>query len=250
MRSQKLLAPISLTLAVLLSQFGVIPLASAIPNPIDNGKQETLPRVPTTPPPQETGRTGNRTPGGGLDGEQSVCPAKNQELTAITPSTVYGKTLSAHPTFWFYMPYTADEVEQGEFTILTEDEFERVYQTSFKLPERPGFVSITLPMAESSGLEMGKDYHWYLELSCIADEESKTDLNIDGWVQRISSTPELENKVINLSPEVWYDSFDYLAKQLQSGAGFGQAWVDVLQSVELEQFTQEPLVGPVMLTDG
>ena len=237
----------SLMLAVLLSQLSIMPMVSAIPNPIDNGKQQPLPDPPPTDKPE---REGNRTPGGGLGEELSICPAKDQELTAITPLNVNGKTLSSHPTFWFYMPYTADEIDQGEFTIVTEDEIEYVYQTGFELPAQPGFVSITLPQSDSPGLEIGEEYHWYLELSCIASEEATSDLNIDGWVERIASTPDLQTRVMNLAPEIWYDSFDYLAEQLQSGAGAAQSLVDLLTSVELEQFTEEPVVGPVILTDG
>ncbi|MEM7065903.1 MAG: DUF928 domain-containing protein [Cyanobacteria bacterium P01_B01_bin.77] len=245
MRSQKRLAPVSFTLALMLSQIGAMPFASAIPNPIDNGNKQTLPE--TVPP---TGRPapGNRTPGGGL-GEPSICPTKPQDLTAITPIDVHGNTLSASPTFWFYIPYTADEVGSGEFSVLTEDESDRVYKTSFKLPDQPGFVSITLPETEASRLQEGTYYHWYLQLNCAADADAKTALNIDGWVQRIPSTPNLEEDVMNLSSEIWYDSLDYLAKQLQNGTGSRQAWDTLLESVELNELIQEPVIGPVILLE-
>ncbi|MEM7794751.1 MAG: DUF928 domain-containing protein [Cyanobacteria bacterium P01_C01_bin.118] len=244
MRSQKLLNAVGFTIAILLSQNS--PFALAIPNPIDNGDKASLPEVPPTPQPPD----GNRQPGGGL-GEPtiSVCPAKSQELTAITPLNVQGQTLSAHPTFWFYVPYTADEVESGQFEILTQDEFDRIYKTSFKLPEQPGFISITLPEGEAPGLQEDQYYHWYLTLSCVLDESTKTDLTIDGWVQRLPATPELEAAVMDVSPDIWYDSFDYLAKQLKTDASLGQRWTEVLTEIELDDFTQEPLVGPVMLTD-
>ncbi|MBE9065604.1 DUF928 domain-containing protein [Leptolyngbya cf. ectocarpi LEGE 11479] len=244
MRSQKLLAPVSFTLALVLSQASVVPFASAIPNPIDNGnKQAPLPTVPPTRRPP----SGNRTPGGGLG--EFVCPATSQKLTAITPIDVQGNTLSTSPTFWFYMPYTTDEIESGEFSVLSEDDSDRVYKTSFKLPDQPGFVSITLPDSEASRLQEGTYYHWYLQLNCAADAEAKTPLNIDGWVQRIPSTPELEDEVINQSPDIWYDSLDYLAQQLQNGSGSRQDWETLLTSVELDELTQEPVIGPVTLTE-
>ncbi|MEL6130204.1 MAG: DUF928 domain-containing protein [Cyanobacteria bacterium J06554_1] len=249
MRSQNRLAPISFTLAILLSQLGFIPLASALPNSTSHHSKQALPPVPITPAPPP----GNRTPGGGLDGEPSVCPAKPQELTAITPVDAHGKTLAEHPTFWFYMPYTADEVAGGEFLILTEDEERYVYQTSFKLPEQPGLISITLPAEESASLKEDTYYHWYLNLYCAPDATTETDLNIDGWVQRVSSTSATRQPSSNLSADIWYDTIDYIAKQLYTPSidsnGLGQLWTDLLESVELEEFTQEPVVGPVVLAE-
>lgn len=242
MRSQNRLAPVSFTLALVLSQIGVMPLASAIPNPIDNGNKQALPRrVPPTrrPPP------GNRTPGGGLG--EPVCPTKPQKLTAITPIDVHGNTLSAAPTFWFYVPYTTDEVESGEFSVLTEDESDRVYKTTFKLPDQPGFVSITLP--ETAGLQEEAYYHWYLELNCAADSDARAALTVDGWVQRIPSTPELEDEIESLSSDVWYDSLDRLAQQLQNGTGARPAWDALLSSVGLDELTEAPVIGPVIPTE-
>ena len=243
MRSQNRLALVSFSLAVLLSQVGLIPVASAIPNPIDNGRgrKSDLPTAPSTPPP-----SGNRQPGGSLGGP-SVCPQKAQPLTAITPENVHGKTMADAPTFWFYMPYTAAEVPGGEFSILTWDEEQYIYETAFTLPDQPGFVSITLPAAEAASLQAGQYYHWYLNLHCASTAEAKTTLNIDGWIERIAATPEREQQIV--SPDIWYDAIDYLAGQLQTAStdGLGQLWTYLLESVELDELTQEPVVGPVLI---
>ena len=250
MRSQNRLALVSFSLALLLSPIVLMPFAAAIPNPIDNGRGQKadLPAAPSTPPPP-----GRRQPGGSL-GEPAVCPARPQALTAITPADVHGKTLSENPTFWFYIPYTADEVQSGEFSILTRNEDQRIYETSFKLPEQPGLVSITLPDDGSVNLEAGQYYHWYLSLSCVSATEAKTNLNIDGWVQRLESTPELEVQVENPSSDIWYDVVDNLAIQLQispdaNETGLEQAWIELLDSVDLSEFIQKPIIGPVLITD-
>lgn len=246
MRSQNSLAPISFTLAVLVSQLGVMPFAAAIPNPIDHGRsrKESLPDVPSTPPP-----SGNRQPGGSLSGDLALCPEKPQPLTAITPVNVQGKTLENNPTFWFYMPYTADEVAGGDFSILTRDETERIYETSFALPAEPGMISITVPEEVAIMLENGQYYHWYLNVSCLSSEEAETDLNIDGWVQRVSSAPQ-----DSLSPEIWYDMVDQLAGELQVCSAVNKAdiknrWANLLSSVDLDELSEEPVIGPVILTD-
>ncbi len=270
MRSQNRLAPISFTLALLISQMALMPLALAIPNPTNNGrgqkeslpappatpipdngprvpagtlKQEPLPEQPTTPPPD-----GNRQPGGALSEELAICPAKSQNLTAVTPVNVQGKTLSGHPTFWFYMPYTADEVKLGEFSILNQAEDEHIYKTSFDLPNQPGFVSITLPADEARELEVGQYYHWYLTLSCVSSDGTESNLEIDGWVERVASAPQDYP-----SPEIWYDMVDGVAKQLQTVTAsddLRETWTELLKSVELCELTEAPVVGPVMLTNG
>lgn len=247
MRSQNRLAPISFTLAALLSQLALPPTASAIPNPIDNGrgrKAEELPPEPATPPPD-----GNRTPGGGL-GNQAACPEKPQKLTAITPLNAHGKSLSDAPTFWFYMPYTAAEVNGGEFSVLTPDEEQHIYHTELTLPDQPGLVSITIPASEATDLEPGQYYHWYLNLYCESANQSETNLNIDGWVQHLASTPDLEQQVEDSSPEIWYDAINDLAGQLQYACAttkseHQQTWTTLLQAVELEHFSQTPFIGPV-----
>ena len=252
MRSQNRLALVSFSLALFLTPIALIPFAAAIPNPIDNGRghKADLPDAPATPPPPP----GRRQPGGSLSGEQAVCPERPQALTAITPVDVHGKTLSEHPTFWFYTPYTADEVQSGEFSILTRNEDQRIYETSFILPEQPGLVSVTLPDDGSVNLEAGQYYHWYLSLSCVSATEAKTNLNIDGWVQRLEPTPELEVQVGNPSSDIWYDVVDNLAIQMQTSPDeneteLEQAWVELLNSVDLSEFIQKPIIGPVLLTD-
>lgn len=251
MRSQNRLVLLSFSLAILVGQLGLIPSAVAIPNPIDNGggrrdrRTASLPAPPSTPPP-----AGERTPGGGL-GEDPVCPATPYELTAITPDTVYGKTLSERPTLWFYMPYTSADVEQGEFTILTADDTERVYRATFTLPDQPGLVSVTLPEAAMINLEEGQRYHWYLKVFCASDATVKTNININGWIDRLATTPERQQQVTESSPEIWYDTVHRLAKYLQTTPceTMGQLWNELLDSVELEQFIEAPILGPLVLTE-
>lgn len=248
MRSQQSLPLIGFALLGLGSQ--LMPSALAIPNPIDHASKQSsqleLPTEPPTPPP-----TGRRTPGGGLDGP-SVCPAKPQPLTALTPSDVHGTTLSEQPTFWFYMPYTSAEVKTGSFSVLTWNETERVYGGEFKLPDKPGIVSITLPASEVS-LEEGVPYHWYVNLDCTPTQDSKADLKIDGWVERLAPTPEHEQRVNNSSPDIWYDAIHTLAEQLHTEPNqtpsLREAWDQLLTFVALGELSQEPVLGPVMFTD-
>ena len=180
-----------------------------------------------------------------------MCPATPQELTAITPTTVYGKTLSERPTLWFYMPYTAADVEKGEFSVLTADDTERVYRATFTLPDQPGLVSITLPEAAMVSLDEGQRYHWYLKIFCTSDAAAKTNININGWIDRVVATPDRQQQITEGSPEIWYDAVHRLADYLQTTQceTMGQIWNGLLESVNLEQFSQTPMLGPLVLTD-
>lgn len=251
MRSQRNFSQGSLSLAILLSLLGGIPVALAMPqqtaNSIRYQKADViLPTVPPTPPPP-----GKRQPGGGLSGEALVCPPKQQALTALTPASVHGVTLSEKPTFWFYMPYTSEEVASGEFSILTWDEEQRVYETAFELPDTAGLVSITLPDSEEFNLQEDVPYHWYVNLNCDSNTDSKSELKIDGWVQRIAHTPERRQQVSSTSPDIWYDAVAQLAAQLQDPAletaVLRQTWTELLESVDLGDLAPAPIVGPVRL---
>ena len=252
MRSQTFLASISL--AVMLGQAGTVPPAAAISHSTDSGNKQLQPvvepelqPVPPTPKPA----SGSRTPGGGLGDPISVCPETSQELTAIAPADVYGRSISNTPTFWFYVPYTAADVD-GKFSVVTEDEFERVYEIDFELPEQPGLVSVTLPADVTAELEELANYHWYLQLSCVAEETIKTNLTVDGWLQWLQPTPERQQMVNALSPEFWYDVLDSLAVELPTSsadAPESAEWSELLQSVDLAHLAEEPIAGPVIVTD-
>lgn len=200
----------------------------------------TLPTVPPTPAPSG-GRTGQL---GSLNGNS--CPKKQHELTALAPENVHGLTLSEHPTFWFYVPFTSEELQLGEFSILTWDEEQQIYATSFALPETPGFVSVSLPTSGEVSLEEGQPYHWYANFYCAASLDADADLRLNGWVQRVARTPEREQQVSNATPDIWYDATNHLAEKLQVQSAdapvLKQTWIDLLDSVGLGDLSQAPFV--------
>ena len=208
-----------------------------------------LPEVPPTPPPPE----GSRTPGGGLSEDTASCLEKQQPLTALTPKNGQGSTLSDQPTFWFYMPYMPEEIEKGEFSLVTQDEIQRLYRISFKLPETPGWVSISWPDSADINLTENAYFHWYMNLYCAGNETTQPDMKIDGWVQRLAWTPERAQKVDAASDEIWYDAIARLAEQLQvdspAATTLQQDWAALLESVELGDLTPAPVVGPVELIE-
>jgi hypothetical protein len=57
------------------------------------------------------------------------------------PESNLGFTVSANPTFFFYVPKNTAEL--AEFTVLDE-ESKQIYQTTFALANTPGVIKVQL----------------------------------------------------------------------------------------------------------
>ncbi len=234
--------PIAFAIALGLSSFFSYPTMAQIQ--ISTLLSQNPPPAPRTPPPNQ------RKPGGGLNESNSSCNSTSKVLTAVIPVENPVLTTREHPTFLFYVPYASDEVRFGEFSLLVwPEEKTRLYKTRFTLPQTPGIVSITLPSAPEYALEEGQYYHWYLKLYCKANTSSKPDLDVNGSVQRVALTPELEGKIKAAAPDVWYDALANLAESLRASpqdARLRNDWLNLLKLIGSEDLAQEPLVGPVI----
>lgn len=202
------------------------------------------------------GRSGHRNGGG----SRSDCPSVDSPLTALMPSSNFGKAISTHPQIWFYIPYTPEQAPTGEF-ILQDRDRNDVYRASITLPNALGLVSITLPDTAPE-LALNQDYRWYFNLYCDADKASSP-IFVQGWVQRVSSTPQLETQLAN-SPEhrdwayaengIWFDAISSLAKKRMANptdSNLIADWNALLnaEGVNLDLPDSLPFVGPIILTE-
>lgn len=199
------------------------------------------------------GRSGDRT--GGAD--RGNCPAVKPPLTALIPISNFGKTLAERPTFWFFVPYSNQQVKAGEF-VLQDREGNDIVRTSFKLPNQPGFVSFTIP-TNASSLEINKDYRWYFNLYCDVKKLSSP-ITVEGWIQRIQMSLEIQSQInTNQSSKyvvyeqngIWFDAIANLAElriKNPQNSTFNEAWNRLFQTkgVELELPNQVP-VGSVII---
>lgn len=243
-----------LLLPVILGEFtsSKLVIDSAVALPVNTNLQtkQRPPAPPMTPPP-------NRTRSGGSLGEEAVCVSGSESLMALVPIENPVFTTADHPTFLFYVPFGADQVQYGEFSILVgPTEMTRLYQTRFTLPAQPGIVSITLPTHSDYQLKENTSYHWYFKLHCNDEPpgslNSTADLQVDGWVQRVAATPDRQQQIQAASPEVWYDSAAQVAKRLSatpSDETLQQQWRNLLQHIGSEALVQEPIVGEVQLLE-
>lgn len=222
------------------AQAGTFPLPSPEKQPLQAQVKQAPPAPPTTPPP-------NRTRSGGSLGDEATCGALDKNLMALVPVENPVLTASEHPTFWFYVPYGAEQVEYGEFSILVGPaETTRLYQTRFTLPSTPGMVSISLPNSPAYALKPDTPYHWYFKLHCL--DSPTTSLQVDGWVQRVALTPERQRQIADSSPEVWYDALTAVAQQFSANpqdAALQNRWRTLLTHINAADLIQEPIVGAV-----
>lgn len=203
------------------------------------------PDPPPSPPPNDT------RPGGGLSSQSSLsCNSLNNSVRALIPVENPVLTTTGSPTFLFYVPFGAEQIQFGEFSLLTwPGEQQRLYQVRFTLPQTSGIVSIPLPPQPEYTLQEEKSYRWYFQLYCQGGTGRQPDLTVNGMVQRVALTPERERQIRAAMPDVWYDTVAQIAAQLQTSpqnAALRENWRSLLQTIEAEDLVQEPLLGSVI----
>ncbi|MBD3884232.1 DUF928 domain-containing protein [Phormidium tenue FACHB-886] len=206
---------------------------------------ESPPQPPSQPPPNDT------RPGGGLGSQDaSSCNSLNNSVRALIPIENPVLTTTNSPTFLFYVPFGAEQIQFGEFSLLTwPREQQRLYQVRFTLPQKPGIISITLPSQPEYALQEGNYYRWYFQLYCRDGTDVQPDLTVNGMVQRVALTPERESQISAATPDVWYDALAQVAVQLQTSpqdAALREKWRSLLQTIEAEDLAQEPILGSVI----
>lgn len=241
--------------------------------PVNNFFVQRSQQTKQTPDYSKYGRPGRRIGGG----SRNPCPSTNPLLTAFIPITNWGNTVAERPTLWFYVPYSPQQVSSGKF-ILQEVQgekpenyvYQELYQISFTLPKTPGLVSFTIPSTKAP-LEIDKKYFWSFKLYCQPPEASTSDASsnpsilVEGWVDRVKPTPELERQLkAATEPEysiytnnlIWYDALDSLTKlriTQPTNTKLTDEWINLLrlkgiQGADLDpQKLKQPIVGSVQL---
>ena len=250
-------------LFIFLAKYSVIPAQS------QNLSNNTKTIFFNPPTPEDNGAPAGSREGAGSHG---LCKMTNQEkdiapLIAIMPELViktankdkkyiWGETTLANPTFWFYVAYPVNS--QVEFILQDEAENE-IYQTSFTLDKTDGIISLTLPKNKVK-LETGKSYHWYLYVMC--NPENSPDDFVEGWVQRIDLSSDINNKLesaqalesisIYAANGLWFDTLngiDHLRQTKPENKNIFAIWSDLLQQVGLDKISQKPILENYNLTN-
>ena len=205
------------------------------------------PKAPQTGTP-----SGNTTPG--TTRPEASCPKTPKPLTAIFANQGQDFTLEEYPTFFFYIPYTSQQISLMEFLLFDESQTKTIYHTSIELSNQPGIIKIQLTPEAQNSLAVNTTYNWRFNLDCEPDQTIAPDLVLQGWIKRISPNSEITNQLKSAkSPEylvyrqhdIWYDAIASLANLHFSNPEdieLKQAWNDTLKSLKLDWVVSEPLV--------
>lgn len=163
-------------------------------------------RPPTNPSsPSDSGTTGTR---GGCTGKTETT------LTALAPYKHIGQTVSAHPTFAWFVPDSKSF--PMEFRLYKYDgSGRRVLAQRIDLQSKPGIMTQSLPEDEP-GLSVGQKYRWQVVIFCNPDEPSG-DLVTEADIEVVEMSAQLKTALsnttdplerVNLYAEagVWYNA--------------------------------------------
>jgi hypothetical protein len=162
-------------------------------------------------------------------------------------------TAAAHPTFWFYVPYSSSSVRSAEFALQDEQDND-VYRAAVKLPDKPGVMSVNLP-STSKPLETGRMYHWFFKIHCVGQNISSP-VFVEGWVERVTPSPTLARQLeIAATPEqrvavyaangIWHDALTAVGEMRlndPANTALKADWNNLLQSVNLAEIASKSIV--------
>lgn len=160
-------------------------------------------------PPEGPIRT-SRTEGTGSRG----CENSDTKLQLLVPNDHLPLTVSARPTFFWYVSDTKLLVR---FTLVEPGVADPIVDRTFKV-KRSGIVPFELP-SDVPGLVLGKEYRWTVSLVCNKERPSENTY-ADSSIKRIAITPELAQTLAEAGQEpqkrslvyarsgIWYDALN------------------------------------------
>ncbi|MEH1853601.1 MAG: DUF928 domain-containing protein [Nostoc sp.] len=208
----------------------------------------------TSPPPQPptTGTPkGNSTPG--TTRPAIACKQTSKPLTALNANDGNDFTASPYPSFWFYIPYSQDDIRHAEFILLDAQERTTIYQITVKLATKTGLIKISLPSGSKNLLQPNQNYRWYLMLNCQGSNSDEPDAVVDGWIQyKVINNNLLHHQVDKLykyifytKNHLWYDAVNDVAElhfKYPSDLEIQAAWINLLKQLDKEWIAPEQLV--------
>jgi Domain of Unknown Function (DUF928) len=180
------------------------------------------------------------------------CVVGQLPLTSLVPvnkrGEVTGLTVSQYPTFFFFVPQTVNKV--ANFTLVDMDQ-NIVSKNTIKLSGSPGVMS--LKIADSSGLQVGKNYKWTLAIVCNPEKRSE-DEYVWGYIQRVDR-PDLIDKLRQANPRdrpslyaregIWYETLATIVEQHRINPNDKTSidyWQNLLREIGLNDISQAPFI--------
>lgn len=225
----------------------------------NNSNSTTNTRLKIPKPPQRGTPRGKKTPG--ATRPENLCPQVNQPVTALVANNGKDYTLSAYPTFWFYIPYQPSAIKDLEFALFKEgSNTTTVYRTKIQLKDNSGIIKIALPQEKQSALTEGNIYSWELFLSCQGNETYEPDFKVKGWMQKLATNAALQTQINQMSAaetyrfylnnEIWYDAINQLAELYFNNPDnptLKKDWLNLLEVLQQPQLSPELLAESILL---
>ncbi len=231
----------------------------ARPSAPDMGKPEdkianggtTRAKAPAKAPPNGTPTPpGESRPGTTRDPE--TCQETDSPLTAIFANQGNDFTVSEYPTFWFYIPYAAEDIKLIEFLLKNSDNTKTIYRTTVQLTQQSGIIKVTIPSIPEYFLKVNQDYRWRLNLDCNSDSQ-KRPLAVHGWIRRVPNNIQLASQkpvtldryLVYRNNNIWYDAITELAENRFANPNnpeLAQAWDELLNELNYNDIISEPFV--------
>ncbi len=192
-----------------------------------------------------------RTQGGATRGG---CFLNTESAVPLIPASKEAQlTTAEHPTFFFYIPQTAQQVQALEFVLRDDATTKPLYKQSFKPVGQPGIVSVTIPTDQPS-LNTGKQYSWDFSIICDLHSRDKDGL-LKGKIERLQdenladqiqqTTKPLDQAIIYATAGFWENSLSIIAnlrRDRPNDPEVQKYWADLLKSVNLDKVVEQPLL--------
>jgi hypothetical protein len=183
--------------------------------------------------------------------------ARERTLFAIVPQANKSLTTEAYPDFFWYAPPLTSDAEV-EFTLVEAATGESIYNSVFRSDRKEGIARLSLPAGlGSAGLEVGKEYTWSVQLNCSpGTADGQVPVKLTSTIQRVALSESVASQLkvasslgqaeVFAENGLWNDSLSALADSLCDAANRDaglKAWTTLFQSVELNYFTQVPMLA-------
>lgn len=188
------------------------------------GSTEESPKN-SLPPAPDTGSLEEDFSAGGTRDDRrltEVCGANGQKIGYLLGNKNREFTLSAHPTFWFYISNNAKKVKQIKFVLTELETGKTIYDRVVEMPEEEGTIAIAIPPEPQYTLSVNVNYSWSLLVDC-GEANNGSVIALEGWLYRLPLNADLQNKLaaapdedkykVYLENDLLYDALDDIAQR-------------------------------------
>ncbi len=190
---------------------------------------------------------------------KNICGETGQKIAYLFGNKNREFTLSAHPSFWFYIPNNIQKVAQLKFIVTELETGKKIYDRTLPFPEKAGVMGIIIPPEAQYSLSANVNYSWSLAVDCVGTT-GESEIALEGWLNRLSLSQDLENQLATISPankyevylenDLLYDALDDLAQRRiaePNNIELETAWNQLLVELGWQDLTPNSVVEPYLL---